>query len=191
MNFFFRLYTQPLLVLMAFLLIYVLAYMGISYSIREDTPKNLKTIDMPNKEGVSNAPYEVKNESKTLENSKDLDLIQEPQKEEKEELVQTYENTDISKSSSSKENAPLKNETQEDLQTLGDYIVVPSSVNVRALPSTKGKVIGGLLKDQSVQVLEIKKDWAKIQFSSSKQGYVFLKLLKKATLDDTTPQKEF
>ncbi len=53
-------------------------------------------------------------------------------------------------------------------------------MNVRAFPSTKGKILGSLAKNKSVKVLEIQNDWAKIEFSNETKGYVFLKLLKKA-----------
>ncbi|GAA9656115.1 SH3 domain-containing protein [Helicobacter pylori] len=61
-----------------------------------------------------------------------------------------------------------------------EYKVAVSGVNVRAFPSTKGKILGLLLKNKSVKVLEIQNDWAKIEFSNETKGYVFLKLLKKA-----------
>ncbi|GAA8278608.1 SH3 domain-containing protein [Helicobacter pylori] len=60
-----------------------------------------------------------------------------------------------------------------------EYKVAVSGVNVRAFPSTKGKILGLLAKDKSVKVLEIQNDWAKIEFSNKTKGYVFLKLLKK------------
>ncbi|GAA9187358.1 SH3 domain-containing protein [Helicobacter pylori] len=61
-----------------------------------------------------------------------------------------------------------------------EYKAAVSGVNVRAFPSTKGKILGSLAKDKSVKVLEIQNDWAKIEFSNETKGYVFLKLLKKA-----------
>ncbi|GAA7135208.1 SH3 domain-containing protein [Helicobacter pylori] len=61
-----------------------------------------------------------------------------------------------------------------------EYKAAVSGVNVRAFPSTKGKILGSLAKDRSVKVLEIQNDWAKIEFSNETKGYVFLKLLKKA-----------
>ncbi|GAA6836627.1 SH3 domain-containing protein [Helicobacter pylori] len=61
-----------------------------------------------------------------------------------------------------------------------EYKVAVSGVNVRAFPSTKGKILGSLAKNKSVKVLEIQNDWAKIEFSNETKGYVFLKLLKKA-----------
>ncbi|GAA8699558.1 SH3 domain-containing protein [Helicobacter pylori] len=61
-----------------------------------------------------------------------------------------------------------------------EYKAAVSGVNVRAFPSTKGKILGLLLKNKSVKVLEIQNDWAKIEFSNKTKGYVFLKLLKKA-----------
>ncbi|GAA9558044.1 SH3 domain-containing protein [Helicobacter pylori] len=60
-----------------------------------------------------------------------------------------------------------------------EYKVAVSGVNVRAFPSTKGKILGLLLKNKSVKVLEIQNDWAEIEFSHETKGYVFLKLLKK------------
>ncbi|GHS57035.1 hypothetical protein JP0130_08520 [Helicobacter pylori] len=61
-----------------------------------------------------------------------------------------------------------------------EYKAAVSGVNVRAFPSTKGKILGSLAKNKSVKVLEIQNDWAKIEFSNETKGYVFLKLLKKA-----------
>ncbi|GAA9508715.1 SH3 domain-containing protein [Helicobacter pylori] len=61
-----------------------------------------------------------------------------------------------------------------------EYKAAVNSVNVRAFPSTKGKILGSLAKNKSVKVLEIQNDWAKIEFSNETKGYVFLKLLKKA-----------
>ncbi|GHQ81732.1 hypothetical protein JP0078_07730 [Helicobacter pylori] len=91
-----------------------------------------------------------------------------------------------------KENEPKQNSTspiQNNQKTLStptigkkplEYKVAVNSVNVRAFPSTKGKILGSLAKNKSVKVLEIQNDWAKIEFSNETKGYVFLKLLKKA-----------
>ncbi|GAA9520551.1 SH3 domain-containing protein [Helicobacter pylori] len=91
-----------------------------------------------------------------------------------------------------KENEPKQNSaspTQNNQKTLStptigkkplEYKAAVNSVNVRAFPSTKGKILGSLAKDKSVKVLEIQNDWAKIEFSNETKGYVFLKLLKKA-----------
>ncbi|GAA9765567.1 SH3 domain-containing protein [Helicobacter pylori] len=91
-----------------------------------------------------------------------------------------------------KENEPKQNSTSPTQNnqktpttpTIGkkplEYKVAVSGVNVRAFPSTKGKILGSLAKDKSVKVLEIQNDWAKIEFSNETKGYVFLKLLKKA-----------
>ncbi|GAA7389338.1 SH3 domain-containing protein [Helicobacter pylori] len=91
-----------------------------------------------------------------------------------------------------KENKPKQNSAspiQNNQKTLStptigkkplEYKVAVSGVNVRAFPSTKGKILGSLAKDKSVKVLEIQNDWAKIEFSNETKGYVFLKLLKKA-----------
>ncbi|GAA9700905.1 SH3 domain-containing protein [Helicobacter pylori] len=91
-----------------------------------------------------------------------------------------------------KENEPKQNSaspTQNNqkaptIPTIGkkplEYKTAVNSVNVRAFPSTKGKILGSLAKNKSVKVLEIQNDWAKIEFSNETKGYVFLKLLKKA-----------
>ncbi|GAA9842610.1 SH3 domain-containing protein [Helicobacter pylori] len=102
------------------------------------------------------------------------------------------ENKQETKQEQEKENEPKQNSTQPiqnnqktpTTLTIGkkplEYKVAVSGVNVRAFPSTKGKILGSLAKDKSVKVLEIQNDWAKIEFSNETKGYVFLKLLKKA-----------
>ncbi|GAA7112357.1 SH3 domain-containing protein [Helicobacter pylori] len=102
--------------------------------------------------------------------------------ENKQETKQEQEKENESKQNSA---SPIQN-NQKTLSTptIGkkplEYKVVANSVNVRAFPSTKGKILGSLLKNKSVKVLEIQNDWAKIEFSNKTKGYVFLKLLKKA-----------
>ncbi|GAA8622256.1 SH3 domain-containing protein [Helicobacter pylori] len=102
------------------------------------------------------------------------------------------ENKQETKQEQEKENEPKQNSAspaQNHQKTLStptigkkplEYKVAVSGVNVRAFPSTKGKILGSLAKDKSVKVLEIQNDWAKIEFSNETKGYVFLKLLKKA-----------
>ncbi|EEC23351.1 hypothetical protein HP9810_899g7 [Helicobacter pylori 98-10] len=106
--------------------------------------------------------------------------------------TQEKENKQENKQEQEKENEPKQNSaspTQNNQKTpttptIGkkplEYKVAVNSVNVRAFPSTKGKILGSLAKDKSVKVLEIQNDWAKIEFSNKTKGYVFLKLLKKA-----------
>ncbi|GAA7384502.1 SH3 domain-containing protein [Helicobacter pylori] len=106
--------------------------------------------------------------------------------------TQEKENKQENKQEQEKENEPKQNSTSPaqnnqktpTTSTIGkkplEYKVAVSGVNVRAFPSTKGKILGSLAKDKSVKVLEIQNDWAKIEFSNETKGYVFLKLLKKA-----------
>ncbi|GAA7106334.1 SH3 domain-containing protein [Helicobacter pylori] len=102
------------------------------------------------------------------------------------------ENKQETKQEQEKENEPKQNSAspiQNNQKTLStptigkkplEYKAAVNSVNVRAFPSTKGKILGSLAKNKSVKVLEIQNDWAKIEFSNETKGYVFLKLLKKA-----------
>ncbi|GAA9008828.1 SH3 domain-containing protein [Helicobacter pylori] len=109
-----------------------------------------------------------------------------------ETAAQEKENKQENKQEQEKENEPKQNSASPiqnhqktpTTPTIGkkplEYKAAVNSVNVRAFPSTKGKIIGSLAKDKSVKVLEIQNDWAKIEFSNETKGYVFLKLLKKA-----------
>ncbi|GAA7036185.1 SH3 domain-containing protein [Helicobacter pylori] len=106
--------------------------------------------------------------------------------------TQKQETKQETKQEQEKENEPKQNSassTQNNQKTLStptigkkplEYKTAVNSVNVRAFPSTKGKILGSLAKNKSVKVLEIQNDWAKIEFSNETKGYVFLKLLKKA-----------
>ncbi|GAA7397949.1 SH3 domain-containing protein [Helicobacter pylori] len=106
--------------------------------------------------------------------------------------TQKQENKQETKQEQEKENEPKQNSASPvqnnqktpTTPTIGkkplEYKVAVSGVNVRAFPSTKGKILGSLAKNKSVKVLEIQNDWAKIEFSNKTKGYVFLKLLKKA-----------
>ncbi|GAA7386329.1 SH3 domain-containing protein [Helicobacter pylori] len=109
-----------------------------------------------------------------------------------ETATQKQETKQETKQEQEKENEPKQNSAppiQNNQKTLTtpaigkkplEYKVAVSGVNVRAFPSTKGKILGSLAKNKSVKVLEIQNDWAKIEFSNETKGYVFLKLLKKA-----------
>ncbi|GAA9231939.1 SH3 domain-containing protein [Helicobacter pylori] len=109
-----------------------------------------------------------------------------------ETATQKQETKQETKQEQEKENEPKQNSASPvqnnqkapTTPTIGkkplEYKVAVSGVNVRAFPSTKGKILGSLAKDKSVKVLEIQNDWAKIEFSNETKGYVFLKLLKKA-----------
>ncbi|GAA9591262.1 SH3 domain-containing protein [Helicobacter pylori] len=107
---------------------------------------------------------------------------QETKQENKQETKQEQEKENESKQNSA---SPIQNHQKTlSTPTIGkkplEYKTAVNSVNVRAFPSTKGKILGSLAKNKSVKVLEIQNDWAKIEFSNETKGYVFLKLLKKA-----------
>ncbi|WQT37525.1 SH3 domain-containing protein [Helicobacter pylori] len=107
---------------------------------------------------------------------------QENKQETKQETKQEQEKENEPKQDSV---SPIQNDQKAPtISTMGkkplEYKVAVSGVNVRAFPSTKGKILGLLLKNKSVKVLGIQNDWAEIEFSNKTKGYVFLKLLKKA-----------
>ncbi|GAA7720740.1 SH3 domain-containing protein [Helicobacter pylori] len=102
------------------------------------------------------------------------------EKETKQEIKQEQEKETKQNSASPTQNNQKTLSTPTIGQKPLEYKVAVNSVNVRAFPSTKGKIIGSLAKDKSVKVLEIQNDWAKIEFFNKTKGYVFLKLLKKA-----------
>ncbi|GAA9663781.1 SH3 domain-containing protein [Helicobacter pylori] len=107
---------------------------------------------------------------------------QETKQENKQETKQEQEKENEPKQNSA---SPIQNHQKTlSTPTIGkkplEYKAAVNSVNVRAFPSTKGKILGSLAKNKSVKVLEIQNDWAEIEFSNKTKGYVFLKFLKKA-----------
>ncbi|RVY90683.1 hypothetical protein EC503_03725 [Helicobacter pylori] len=191
MKSFLKLFAQPLLVVLAFMLLYALVHAMLGFYMKKDSapinPNIEKTeIERQNstlspKQEEANATTTATEESPTKDTAPPLDTAAQKQ-ETKQETKQEQE----------KENEPKQNSvspTQNDQKTpttplMGkkplEYKVAVSGVNVRTFPSTKGKIIGSLAKDKSVKVLEIQNDWAKIEFFNKTKGYVFLKLLKKA-----------
>ncbi|GAA6825288.1 hypothetical protein VN1226_06200 [Helicobacter pylori] len=116
------------------------------------------------------------------ENKQEQEKENKSKQEAKQETKQEQEKENEPKQNSA---SPIQNNQKTPTTpTIGkkplEYKVAVSGVNVRAFPSTKGKILGSLAKDKSVKVLEIQNDWAKIEFSKETKGYVFLKLLKKA-----------
>ncbi|WQZ94322.1 SH3 domain-containing protein [Helicobacter pylori] len=191
MKSFLKLFAQPLLVVLAFMLLYALAHVALGFYVKKDSAPispNAEKTETEHQNSVLSPKQEEANTTTTAaeENpTKDPPLPLETatqEKENKQEIKQEQE----------KENEPKQNSvspTQNNQKTpttplMGkkplEYKVAVSGVNVRAFPSTKGKIIGSLARDKSVKVLEIQNDWAKIEFSNKTKGYVFLKLLKKA-----------
>lgn len=190
MKSFLKLFIRPLLVVLAFMLLYALVHAALGFYVKKDSapisPNAEKTETERQNSALSpkeesNATTTATEESPTKDTAPPLETAAQ-EKETKQETKQEQE----------KENEPKQNSaspTQNNQKTpttplMGkkplEYKVAVSGVNVRAFPSTKGKIIGSLTKDKSVKVLEIQNDWAEIEFSNKTKGYVFLKLLKKA-----------
>ncbi|KHL81212.1 SH3 domain-containing protein [Helicobacter pylori] len=181
-----KLFMRPLLVVLAFMLLYALAHAALGLYVKKDSAPIGQNAEKTETERQNSAlsPKEEANTTTTAteENpTKDPPLPLETATQEK-EIKQEQEKENEPKQDSV---SPVQNDQKTPTtSTMGkkplEYKVAVSGVNVRAFPSTKGKIIGSLVKDKSVKVLEIQNDWAKIEFSNKTKGYVFLKLLKKA-----------
>ncbi len=185
-----KLFMRPFLVVLGFMLLYVLAHAALGFYAKKDSAsisQNLEKTEIERQSSVLSPKQEEANTATTAteENpTKDPPLpLETPtqEKENKQEIKQEQEKENELKQNST---SPTQNH-QKTLTTPTiekkplEYKAAVNSVNVRAFPSTKGKIIGSLAKDKSVKVLEIQNDWAKIEFSNKTKGYVFLKLLKK------------
>ncbi|WP_212781892.1 SH3 domain-containing protein [Helicobacter pylori] len=186
-----KLFMRPFLVVLGFMLLYALAHAALGFYGEKDSAsisQNLEKTEMERQNSAFSPKQEEANATTTAteENpTKDSPLPLETP-------TQKQENKQETKQEQEKENEPKQNSaspTQNHQKTLStptigkkplEYKAAVNSVNVRAFPSTKGKILGSLAKDKSVKVLEIQNDWAKIEFSNETKGYVFLKLLKKA-----------
>ncbi|NHA79773.1 hypothetical protein EWZ75_02195 [Helicobacter pylori] len=181
-----KLFMRPLLVVLAFMLLYALAHAVLGFYVKKDSAPISPNAEKSETERQNSAlsPKEEANatttateESPTKDTAPPLETAAQ-EKETKQEREKENE---------SKQNSvpPVQNNQKAPtISTMGkkplEYKVAVSGVNVRAFPSTKGKILGLLLKNKSVKVLEIQNDWAEIEFSHETKGYVFLKLLKKA-----------
>ncbi|MBH0250270.1 SH3 domain-containing protein [Helicobacter pylori] len=189
-----KLFAQPLLVVLAFMLLYALAHAALGFYVKKDSapinPNAEKSETERQNSALSpkeeaNATTTATEQSPTKDTAPPLETATQ-EKENKQEIKQE------TKQEQEKENEPKQdsvppvqnNQKAPTISTMGkkplEYKVAVSGVNVRAFPSTKGKILGLLLKNKSVKVLEIQNDWAEIEFSNKTKGYVFLKLLKKA-----------
>ncbi|MFT2642599.1 SH3 domain-containing protein [Helicobacter pylori] len=186
-----KLFVRPFLVVLGFMLLYALAHAALGFYAKKDSAsisQNLEKTEIERQNSALSPKQEETNTTTTAteENpTKDSPLPLET-------ATQKQENKQETKQEQEKENEPKQNSTppiQNHQKTLStptigkkplEYKVAVSGVNVRAFPSTKGKILGSLAKNKSVKVLEIQNDWAKIEFSNETKGYVFLKLLKKA-----------
>lgn len=185
-----KLFMRPFLVVLAFMLLYVLVHAALGFYVKKDSAsinQNLEKTETERQNSAlspkeeSNATTTATEENPTKDTAPPLDTAAQKQ-ETKQEIKQEQE-----KETKPKQNSvpPIQNNQKTPTTPLMgkkplEYKVAVSGVNVRAFPSTKGKILGLLLKNKSVKVLEIQNDWAKIEFSNKTKGYVFLKLLKKA-----------
>ncbi|GAA8062847.1 SH3 domain-containing protein [Helicobacter pylori] len=173
------------------MLLYALAHAVLGFYAKKDSApisQNLEKTEterqnsaLSPKQEEANATTTATEESPTKDTAPPLETTTQ-EKETKQETKQEQEKENEPKQNSV---SPVQNDQKTPTTpTMGkkplEYKVAVSGVNVRAFPSTKGKIIGSLIKNKSVKVLEIQNDWAEIEFSNEKKGYVFLKLLKKA-----------
>ncbi|GAA8524117.1 SH3 domain-containing protein [Helicobacter pylori] len=185
-----KLFMRPFLVVLAFMLLYALVHAALGFYAKKDSVQinqNLEKTETERQNSTlspkeeSNATTTATEENPTKDTAPPLETTVQKQ-ETKQETKQEQEKENESKQNSA---SPIQN-NQKTLSTptIGkkplEYKAAVSGVNVRAFPSTKGKILGSLAKNKSVKVLEIQNDWAKIEFSNETKGYVFLKLLKKA-----------
>ncbi|MFP6305268.1 SH3 domain-containing protein [Helicobacter pylori] len=185
-----KLFMRPLLVVLAFMLLYTLVHAVLGFYVKKDSApisQNLEKTETERQNSAlspkeeSNATTTATEENPTKDTAPPLETTAQKQ-ETKQETKQEQEKENEPKQDSV---SPVQNNQKTPTTPLIgkkplEYKVAVSGVNVRAFPSTKGKILGLLLKNKSVKVLEIQNDWAEIEFSNKTKGYVFLKLLKKA-----------
>ncbi|WP_162972727.1 SH3 domain-containing protein [Helicobacter pylori] len=186
-----KLFMRPFLVVLGFMLLYALAHAALGFYAKKDSAsisQNLEKTEIERQNSALSPKQEEANttttateENPTKDTAPPLETATQ-EKETKQEIKQEQEKENEPKQDSV---PPVQNNQKTPTTPLMgkkplEYKVAVSGVNVRAFPSTKGKILGLLLKNKSVKVLEIQNDWAEIEFSNKTKGYVFLKLLKRA-----------
>ncbi|RKU95903.1 hypothetical protein DDP34_05680 [Helicobacter pylori] len=185
-----KLFMRPLLVVLAFMLLYALVHAVLGFYVKKDSAPMSQNLEKSETERQNSAlsPKEETNATTTATEqnpTKDTAPPLETTAQEKETKQETKQEQEKENEPKQDSVSPTQNNQKAlTISTMGkkplEYKVAVNSVNVRAFPSTKGKIIGSLAKNKSVKVLEIQNDWAEIEFSNKTKGYVFLKLLKKA-----------
>ncbi|GAA8337636.1 SH3 domain-containing protein [Helicobacter pylori] len=182
-----KLFVQPFLVVLAFMLLYALAHAALGFYVKKDSVPISPNAEKTETERQNSALSPKQEEANTTTTATEESPTKDPPLS-----LDTATQKQETKQEQEKENEPKqdsvspvqKNQKTPTTPLMGkkplEYKVAVSGVNVRAFPSTKGKILGLLLKNKSVKVLEIQNDWAEIEFSNATKGYVFLKLLKKA-----------
>ncbi len=186
-----KLFVRPFLVVLGFMLLYALAHAALGFYGEKDSAsisQNLEKTEIERQNSALSPKQEETNTTTTAteENpTKDPPLPLETPTQEKENKQETKQEQEKENEPKQNSASPIQNHQKTlSTPTIGkkplEYKAAVNSVNVRAFPSTKGKILGSLAKNKSVKVLEIQNDWAEIEFSNKTKGYVFLKLLKKA-----------
>ncbi|WP_120890863.1 SH3 domain-containing protein [Helicobacter pylori] len=190
-----KLFMRPFLVVLGFMLLYALAHAALGFYGEKDSTSINQNLEKTETERQNSALSPKQEEANTTTTATEENLTKDPPlplETPTQEKENKQENKQETKQEQEKENEPKQNSaspTQNNQKTpttstIGkkplEYKAAVNSVNVRAFPSTKGKILGSLAKNKSVKVLEIQNDWAEIEFSNETKGYVFLKLLKKA-----------
>ncbi|UOS60636.1 SH3 domain-containing protein [Helicobacter pylori] len=186
-----KLFVRPFLVVLGFMLLYALAHAALGFYAKKDSASISQNLEKTEIERQNSALSPKQEEANTTTTATEENPTKDPPLP-LETSTQKQENKQETKQEQEKENEPKQNSASPaqnnqktpSTPTIGkkplEYKAAVNSVNVRAFPSTKGKILGSLAKNKSVKVLEIQNDWAKIEFSNETKGYVFLKLLKKA-----------
>ncbi|WP_000846032.1 SH3 domain-containing protein [Helicobacter pylori] len=186
-----KLFMRPFLVVLAFMLLYALAHAALGFYVKKDGTQISQNVEKTEIKRPNSALSPKQEEANTTATATEENPTKDPPLP-LETTTQKQEIKQETKQEQEKENEPKQNSASliqnhqkaPTISTIGqkplEYKAAVNSVNVRAFPSTKGKIIGSLAKNKSVKVLEIQNDWAKIEFFNKTKGYVFLKLLKKA-----------
>ncbi|GAA9687347.1 SH3 domain-containing protein [Helicobacter pylori] len=182
-----KLFMRPFLVVLGFMLLYALVHAALGFYGEKDSASISQNLEKTEIERQNSALSPKQEEANTATTATEENPTKDPPLP-----LETATQKQETKQEQEKENEPKQNsappiqnnQKTPTTPTIGkkplEYKAAVSGVNVRAFPSTKGKILGSLAKDKSVKVLEIQNDWAKIEFSNETKGYVFLKLLKKA-----------
>ncbi|GHP81444.1 hypothetical protein JP0050_08200 [Helicobacter pylori] len=182
-----KLFVRPFLVVLGFMLLYALAHAALGFYGEKDSASISQNLEKTEIERQNSALSPKQEEANTTTTATEENPTKDPPLP-----LETATQKQETKQEQEKENEPKQNSAspiQNNQKTPTtptiekkplEYKAAVNSVNVRAFPSTKGKILGSLAKNKSVKVLEIQNDWAKIEFSNETKGYVFLKLLKKA-----------
>lgn len=152
-----KLFMRPLLVVLAFMLLYALAHAALGFYVKKDSapisPNAEKTETerqnsvLSPKQEESNATTTATEENPTKDTAPPLETAAQ-EKENKQETKQEQEKENEPKQDSV---PPVQNNQKTPTTPLMgkkplEYKVAVSGVNVRAFPSTKGKILGLLLK---------------------------------------------